>query len=156
MNNKSIFPFVGGLVALALLGFGLLATVAFGAAGAAQNGGDGLCQAPQPDLTHLAQTGTSGQSPATATPEEENPCFSSSRFGAQVVAWAKKMADALTRGALVRDAAHTARVRSLYLLHGGLSRASHSVWAGLVPRARRLQRLGQWELPMRFVCPGRL
>ena len=37
-----------------------------------------------------------GIAATTATPGDDTPCFSSSRFGGQVVAWAEKMADALT------------------------------------------------------------
>ncbi|HEU5381714.1 MAG TPA: hypothetical protein VFV38_40355, partial [Ktedonobacteraceae bacterium] len=99
---QTIFKLLGASAALALLGFGLLVNLALGAAGAAQNGGDGMCHAPLPDLTQTVRASESHtptatrSATATATPGAENPCFSRSRFGAQVVAWAKKMADALT------------------------------------------------------------
>jgi hypothetical protein len=99
---SSIFKLLGVIAALVIIGFGLLVSLAFGIAGMAQNGGDGAgpCQAPLPALTP-ATTPAKGYAPrthvkATATPDEGNPCFASSRFGAQVVTWAERMANALT------------------------------------------------------------
>jgi hypothetical protein len=99
---SSILKLLGVIAALALLGFGLLVSLVLGVAGIAQNGGEGAgpCQEPLATLTP-ATPPAKGQAShthvkATATPDEGNPCFASSRFGAQVVAWAEKMANALT------------------------------------------------------------
>lgn len=80
---NTTFKVLGGIGALALLGFGLLLGMVLQVAGTAQAGsGENTCQA---SLT-----------PATQTVALENICLADGGVGAQVVAWAKKMADALT------------------------------------------------------------
>ncbi len=97
---NSTLKILGGIAVFACVGLEFLVSLAFGAASAAQNGGASTCQAPQPNLAQT--TSVSGKkiaqqvATATVTPEDNNPCFSSSRFGAEVVSWAEKMADALT------------------------------------------------------------
>jgi hypothetical protein len=96
----SIFKLLLVIAALAVLGFGLLVSLVIGIAGMAQNGGNGAgpCQAPLPTVTPTVTRTTAHHTrvATTAIPEEGNPCFTSSRFGAQVVAWAERMANALT------------------------------------------------------------
>ncbi|HEU5376256.1 MAG TPA: CHAP domain-containing protein [Ktedonobacteraceae bacterium] len=100
----SVFKLLGGIAALALIGFGLLVSLVLGVTGAAQNGENEVCHAPLPNLTQTVRAATntvrtpdaSGTTSNAVTPANDNPCFSTSRFGAQVVAWAEKMADALT------------------------------------------------------------
>lgn len=101
---SSVVKLLCVVAALVIIGFGLLVSLVLGVAGAAQNGGDGMCHAPLPNVTQTASAaGTpspegsaTNAATALASPSDDNPCFSSSRFGVQVVAWAEKMADALT------------------------------------------------------------
>jgi hypothetical protein len=100
----ALFKLLGACAVIALLGFGLLVSLVIGAAGVAQNGNDDLCHAPLPNLTpteqttravHTVRSATSAPA-ATVAPADGTSCFSSSRFGAQVVSWAERMANALT------------------------------------------------------------
>lgn len=93
---KRLFTWIAACGALALLGFVLLMGVAFQAAGAANSGQESGCRAPGSSPSNNA---ASSPVPTAATPagteDNEGYCYPSSRYGAQVVQWAKAMANAL-------------------------------------------------------------
>ncbi len=94
MNNssKTLTVLIGGVVAITLLAFlalsGLAATFAW-MEGSGYGSGPALCQAVTPGV------GTSVSSKTQTPGANTSPCVPASEVGAQVVAWAKAMANAL-------------------------------------------------------------
>lgn len=101
---RSVFILLGVIAVITIMSFGLVVSLVAGVAGAAQNGGGGVCQTPLPYATAPASVAASPASApggkgvdfSTAKPGDGTLCFSRSRFASQVVALAKQMADALT------------------------------------------------------------
>ncbi len=93
MTTQQVVPkIIGGSCALFLLGFALLlglVTMTAGAADASQTSG---CAA---SLSTPAGSSSPGAKATATTGTDESTCYPGSHSGAQVVSWAKKMADAL-------------------------------------------------------------
>ncbi len=95
-----------GLGGCVLLGFGILMALVTQGAQSLEIGQDSGCTMPlvmkSPGMAHFSEhlpmvsttTSVKGATP-TATPDDESLCYPASRYGAEVVQWARAMANAL-------------------------------------------------------------
>lgn len=110
MNTTLWLKWLSGIAALGVLGFVLLVGIMAQVAGAANASSFSTCPGTQESTTPLAI-----HSPATAPSGDTAACYPSSPYGAAVVSWARKMADALyinpacgtTRGGACNDTWYT-------------------------------------------------
>jgi hypothetical protein len=104
MKMNPLTLIIAGVCGLLLVGFLFLTGLTAIVAGASDSNQTSNCSAatttvstPAVGTSPRAGTGTASPADATATASSssEGPCYSGSPYGVQIVAWAKKMADAL-------------------------------------------------------------